>query len=108
MIESANGNCLPAVDVFAMALKFLRDKAVEQINREELSHLPNKKIQWIITVPTIWTDVAKDVMRKAATKVIIHTCSYISTTCKPVCTYIHNYGIYMYDNCTRDSKYGIC
>lgn len=94
MIESANGNCLPAVDVFAMALKFLRDKAVEQINREESSHLPNKKIQWIITVPTIWTDVAKDVMRKAATKVIIRTCSYILHAS----LYIYNYGICMYDN----------
>ena len=77
MIESASGKYVPAVDVFAMAL---RDKAVEQINREELSHLSNKKIQWIITVPTIWTDVAKDVTRKAAAKVIIHTCSYILHT----------------------------
>ena len=69
MIEAANGRCLPAVDVYAMALKFLKDKALEQIHKEEISHLPSKNIQWIITVPTIWTDVAKDVMRKAANKV---------------------------------------
>ena len=69
MIEAANGKSLPAVDVFAMALKFIKDKALEQINKEDISCLPNKRIQWIITIPTIWTDVAKDVMRKAAKKV---------------------------------------
>ena len=70
MIEAANGKCLPAVDIFAMALKFLKDKATEQIHKEDISCLPNKRIQWIITVPAIWTDVAKDVMRKATIKVL--------------------------------------
>ena len=73
MIEAANGKCLPAVDVYAMALKFLKDKALEQINKEGISRLSNKRIQWIITVPTIWTDVAKEVMRKAAKKVAIYS-----------------------------------
>ena len=87
MIEAANGKCLPAVDVFAMALKFLKDKAVEQIHKS--SHLPNKKIQWIITVPTIWTDVAKDIMRQAARKVsVILVRGYMHTYVVMVCSYV--------------------
>ena len=71
MIEATNGKSLPVVDVFAMALKFIKDKAVEQICKREIIHPSNRKIHWIVTVPTIWTDAAKDVMRKAANKVII-------------------------------------
>ena len=70
MIEAANGKCLPAVDIFAMTLKFLKDKATEQLHRQNESSSANKAIQWIITVPSIWTDAAKDVMRKAAIKVL--------------------------------------
>ena len=71
MIEAANGKCLPVVDVFAMALKFIKDKAVEQLHKNVIHHFSNVNIKWIITVPAIWTDAAKDVMRKAAKKVII-------------------------------------
>ena len=66
-IEAANGKCLPAVDVYAMALKFLKETALEWIHK--LPKHPYQKIQWIVTVPAIWSDAAKETMRKAAMKV---------------------------------------
>ena len=67
-IEAANGKCLPAVDVYAMTLKYLKDTALEWV--QKLSEVPSDlRIMWIITVPAIWTDAAKDVMIKAAMKV---------------------------------------
>ena len=63
-----NGKYLPAVDVYAMTLKYLKDTALEWVRK--LSKLPSVlRIMWIITVPAIWTDAAKDVMVKAAMKV---------------------------------------
>jgi len=50
-----------------MALKFLKDTALEWV--QKLAEIPSKRIQWIVTVPTIWSDAAKDVMRRAAMKV---------------------------------------
>jgi len=50
-----------------MALKFLKDTALEWM--QKLAEIPSKRIQWIVTVPAIWSDAAKDVMRKAAMKV---------------------------------------
>ena len=50
-----------------MTLKFLKDTALEWV--QKLTEHPYQKIQWIVTVPAIWSDAAKDTMRKAAMKV---------------------------------------
>ena len=71
-IEAANGKCLPAVDVYAMTLKYLKDTALEWIKK--ITGHP--KIQWIVTVPAIWSDAAIDTMRKAAMKVIYFKCAF--------------------------------
>jgi len=34
---------------------------------------PNRKIQWTLTVPAIWSEAAKKIMREAATKVCMNT-----------------------------------
>ena len=88
MIEAANGKSLPAVDVYAMALKFLKDKALEQISKQDISHISNKRIQWIITVPAIWTYVAKDVMRNAAKKV--KTYRYVRSSTSYIASKLYN------------------
>ena len=50
-----------------MTLKYLKDTAIKWLD-EQFQH-PARKIQWIVTVPAIWSDAAKNVMRKAAEKV---------------------------------------
>ena len=42
---------------------------------DQLFQHPNRKIQWILTVPAIWSEAAKQIMREAATQVCmsVHT-----------------------------------
>ena len=63
-----------------MTLKFLKDTALEWV--EKITEHSCRKIQWIVTVPAIWSDAAKDTMRKAAMKVIyIRRLIYTSMNC---------------------------
>ena len=50
-----------------MALKYLKDTATLWLDKQVEN--PARDIQWIVTVPAIWSDAAKEVMRKAAVKV---------------------------------------
>ena len=50
-----------------MTLKFLKDTALEWVQKQ--TEHPCQKIQWIVTVPAIWSPAAIDTMRKAALKV---------------------------------------
>lgn len=69
-IEDATGKTLSAKLVFSMAIKFLHDDVMETIRQgmtgEELTE---KDVHWVITVPAIWSDVAKQFMREAAEEV---------------------------------------
>ena len=62
MITAANGKEFPAVDVFAMTLKFLKDTALAWCKDYD-------KVKWMVTVPAIWSDAAKEMMRKASDEV---------------------------------------
>ena len=66
-----NGKSVPLIDVFVHSLKRIREYALEGL-RKNFSN-PGRKIQWIITVPAIWTPAAKQFMRKAAVQVIVRT-----------------------------------
>ncbi|CAH1264037.1 HSPA12B [Branchiostoma lanceolatum] len=61
-IEDVNGKKLPALDVFAHALRYLKDHMLKATT------LKNDDICWVLTVPAIWDDSAKQFMRQAAYK----------------------------------------
>ena len=61
---------LPAVDVFAKAIECLKMKLFEQLDKDKTVLSPDD-ILWVLTVPAIWDDSAKDFMRKAAITVSI-------------------------------------
>ena len=58
-----------------MTLQFLKDTALQWCNSYD-------KIKWIVTVPAIWSDAAKEMMRKASDKVCYHY--YVA-----MCMYVH-------------------
>jgi len=59
-----------------MTLKYLKETAIKWLD-EQFKH-PLRKIQWIVTVPAIWSDAAKEMMRKAAEKVKwLYTHTYV-------------------------------
>jgi len=69
-IPAANGKLLQAKSVFAHSIKFLRDEAVKVIQQETGDDGYNvHDIQWVLTVPAIWTPRAKQFMREAAYEV---------------------------------------
>ena len=69
-IEAANGQSLPAKTVFAHSIKFLREEAVNIIRQETGDDsFKAEDIQWVLTVPAIWSPRAKQFMREAAYEV---------------------------------------
>ena len=56
--------------MFSHSIKFLKDEALKVIcERTGDEYFNVKDIQWVLTVPAIWTPVAKQFMREAAYKV---------------------------------------
>ena len=66
MIKAANGKELPAIDVFAKALQYMK---IITLAKFEGFDNPSRKILWIITVPAIWSLAAKQIMKVAAEQV---------------------------------------
>ncbi|XP_069123375.1 heat shock 70 kDa protein 12B-like isoform X2 [Argopecten irradians] len=67
-ITDESGKSLPAMRIFSKSLEFLVRNAVSQINRaiHQTSQLSEKDITWVLTVPAIWNEPAKQFMREAA------------------------------------------
>jgi len=65
-IEAANGKHVKARTVFAHAIKFMKDEAIKLISDETGDEqFKADDIQWVLTVPAIWTPRAKQFMREA-------------------------------------------
>lgn len=62
------GKELPAVDIFSHAIKYLKDHMINE-HRNRGTSIEDSDIHWVLTVPAIWDDPAKQFMRKAAGKV---------------------------------------
>lgn len=68
ILEDVRGQPLPAIDVFSLSIQALKDHLDSAIAVKNLE-LDKKKTKWVLTVPAIWTDTAKQFMRKCAEKV---------------------------------------
>ncbi|XP_053395912.1 heat shock 70 kDa protein 12B-like [Mercenaria mercenaria] len=65
-IEDACGKQLPAKRVFSMIIKFLKEDLLTECNRQLADAVTDNDIRWVLTVPAIWNDVAKQFMRESA------------------------------------------
>nr|XP_010589856.1 heat shock 70 kDa protein 12B isoform X2 [Loxodonta africana] len=64
-LEAVNGKKMPALEVFAHALRFFKEHALQL--REQCPLMPEKDtVRWVLTVPAIWKQPAKQFMREAA------------------------------------------
>lgn len=68
-IQAANGKKLRAMDVFAHALRFFHDHCLQELSDQSSTRIVNDDIRWVITVPAIWRQPAKQFMRQASYKV---------------------------------------
>ena len=48
------------MDVIAETLAYIKSVAITEINRPRLSDIGPSDIHWVLTVPAIWTDIAKE------------------------------------------------
>ncbi|XP_052061587.1 heat shock 70 kDa protein 12A-like isoform X2 [Mytilus californianus] len=66
-IDDIRGASFPAIDVFAAAIGALREHMMGHVERQGLNLQPDE-IKWVLTVPAMWTDKAKEFMRESAEK----------------------------------------
>lgn len=66
-LVAANGKQIDAMIVFSLSIKYMKDEAIKTIRqRTGEDSYDAKDIQWVLTVPAIWTPAAKQFMREAA------------------------------------------
>ena len=58
-----------ALIVFAHALRFFKDHCLQELSDQSSTRIVNDDIRWVITVPAIWRQPAKQFMRQAAYEV---------------------------------------
>ena len=69
-IKAANGRLVKAKTVFAQSIRFLKEEAIKVIcQRTGDEYFSANDIQWVLTVPAIWSPRAKQFMREAAYEV---------------------------------------
>ncbi|XP_076100919.1 heat shock 70 kDa protein 12A-like [Mytilus galloprovincialis] len=66
-LEDITGKSLMAIDVFGQSIKALKDHLLKLLETEGTGVKPHE-IKWVLTVPAIWPDSAKQFMRKSAEK----------------------------------------
>ncbi|XP_064465912.1 heat shock 70 kDa protein 12A-like isoform X2 [Ornithodoros turicata] len=67
-IIAANGKPMPALTVFAHALRYFRDQALKELSEQSATTILPDDVRWVVTVPAIWRQPAKQFMRSAAYK----------------------------------------
>jgi hypothetical protein len=72
-LEDITGRTLPAIDVFSLSIRALKEHLIEALVKQGTG-LKVDEIQWVLTVPAIWSDPAKQFMRVSAEKVLYVTC----------------------------------
>jgi molecular chaperone DnaK (HSP70) len=65
-LEDITGKKFRAIGIFAMAIRCLKSRLLENMKRRGYGTVKESEIRWVITVPAIWSDAAKQYMRQAA------------------------------------------
>ncbi|TRY76832.1 hypothetical protein TCAL_12998 [Tigriopus californicus] len=65
-VKSANGCELSALEVFSHTLKYFKDHALKELSDSIGSKVVMDDVRWVVTVPAIWRQQAKQFMRESA------------------------------------------
>ena len=65
IIEDIAGKSVPAMKVFGISIRALMNHLFLTFTERGVTIKPND-IRWVLTVPAIWSDAAKQFMRKSA------------------------------------------
>lgn len=67
-IQDVYGKKMKALDVFCIAIKYLKDQLIRKL-QSRIKSASEDEIRFVLTVPSIWPDEAKFFMKAAAEKV---------------------------------------
>lgn len=70
LIKDDKGKEAPALDLFVHVIRYLKNHLLSAMDTEGIT-INNKDIHWVLPLPAIWTNAAKEFMREAANKVYI-------------------------------------
>ncbi|XP_052269397.1 heat shock 70 kDa protein 12A-like [Dreissena polymorpha] len=65
-IKDATGKEMQAMTVFKEAIKYVKKELLEKMNGGQTGDISESEVRWVITVPAIWRDSAKQFMKAAA------------------------------------------
>lgn len=66
-VKAANRKPIKLSFLLRQCFKYIKDEILKIIRKSGIiNHLSVNDIIWVLTVPAIWSDVAKSIMRKAA------------------------------------------
>ena len=66
---------MPAMTIFSMAINYMRGHVMSALENS-FSEIKQPDVMFVITVPAIWNDAAKQFMREAAVKVCYIVCLF--------------------------------
>jgi hypothetical protein len=69
LITASNGRKVPALTIFTYALQYFKEHALRELSDQSGTRFVNEDVRWVITVPAIWKQSAKQFMREAAYQV---------------------------------------
>ena len=93
-LTAVNGTQVSAVTVFANALCYFKELFMQELYDQSSSGIVENVIRWVITVPAIWSQSAKQFMRLAAYEVCVCVCVRVCV-CVCVCVCSCDYKITM-------------
>ncbi|XP_063413669.1 heat shock 70 kDa protein 12A-like [Mytilus trossulus] len=67
MLKEMGGKKMEAMLVFALCIEYIKDKVLDRL-RLAINGLQDDDVRWVLTVPAIWSDQARQFMIKAAAK----------------------------------------
>jgi hypothetical protein len=68
-LHAANGKAVSALAIFAHALHHFKNHALLDLSDQTGSNVAVEDVRWVVTVPAIWKQPAKQFMREAAYQV---------------------------------------
>ena len=71
MLSDGQGRSQPAVHVFALSLTYMKQHLLRAVGAHLGLEPHPGAVRWVLTVPAIWDENAKQFMREAAHKVTV-------------------------------------
>ena len=71
MINDEQGKPFPAITVFSESIRFLKDHLMNEIMRKVFPGTDDTDIDWVVTIPAVKKESAKEFMILAAKQVCI-------------------------------------